>query len=101
MENGKSINNQVHDLVVIGAGPAALSAAIYTTREDIETLLLEKGVIGGLAAITDLVENYPGFPDGVSGFELADRLRAQAERFGTKIEYGDATKIENGSEVKK
>ncbi|MBI2007634.1 thioredoxin-disulfide reductase [Candidatus Saccharibacteria bacterium] len=94
-------DKQVHDLIIIGAGPAALSAAVYTTREDIETLVLEKGVIGGLAAITDSVENYPGFPDGISGLELADRLRAQAERFGTKIEYGDATKIENGSDVKK
>lgn len=95
------VNNQVHDLVVIGAGPAALSAAIYTTREDIETLLLERGVIGGLAAITDQVENYPGFPDGVSGLELADRLRAQAERFGAKIDLADVTGIENGQDVKK
>ena len=93
--------NKIHDLVIIGAGPAALSAAVYTTREDIETLVLEKAVIGGLAAITDSVENYPGFPDGISGLELADRLRAQAERFGTKIDYGDVTKIENGSDVKK
>lgn len=95
------VNNEVHDLVIIGGGPASLSAALYTTREDIETLVLEKGVIGGLAAVTDKIENYPGFPDGVSGLELADRLRAQAERFGAKIEYGDVSKIENGSEVKR
>lgn len=94
-------DSKVHDLVIIGAGPAALSAAVYTTREDIETLVFEKGVIGGLAAITDRVENYPGFPDGISGLELADRLRAQAERFGTKIEYGDVTKVENGTDIKK
>jgi thioredoxin reductase (NADPH) len=91
----------VIDLVVIGAGPAALSAALYTTREDIETLVLEKGVVGGLAAITDRIENYPGFPDGVSGLELADRMRAQAEKFGAKIELGDVVKIENGSNIKK
>ena len=95
------VNNEIHDLVIIGAGPAALSAAIYTTREDIETLLLEKGVIGGLAAITDLVENYPGFPESISGLELADRLRAQAERFGAKIEPADVVKIENGSDIKR
>ena len=94
-------DNKIHDLVIIGAGPAALSAAIYTCREDIGTVLLEKGVIGGLAAITDQVENYPGFPDGVSGLELADRLRAQAERFGAKIEPAEVVKIENGSDVKK
>jgi thioredoxin reductase (NADPH) len=92
--------DKIHDLIIIGAGPAALSAAIYTCREDIGTLLFEKGVIGGLAAITDQVENYPGFPDGVSGLELADRLRAQAERFGAKIDYGEVAKIEAG-ETKK
>ncbi|MBI4033780.1 thioredoxin-disulfide reductase [Candidatus Saccharibacteria bacterium] len=95
------VNDEIHDLVIIGAGPAALSAAVYTCREDIETVLFEKGAIGGLAAITDLIENYPGFPEGVSGMELAERLRKQAERFGAKIEYGDVTKIENGSDVKK
>ena len=56
-----------HEVIVIGAGPAALTAAIYTTREDIETLLFERGVIGGLAAVTDKIDNYPGFPDGVEG----------------------------------
>lgn len=78
---------------MIGAGPAALSAAIYTTREDIETLLLEKGVVGGMAAITDWVDNYPGFPKGIAGLEYADNLRAQAERFGAKIDYGEVTEI--------
>ncbi|HSW99614.1 MAG TPA: FAD-dependent oxidoreductase [Patescibacteria group bacterium] len=83
----------VHDVIMIGAGPAALSAAIYTTREDIETLLFERGVVGGLAAITDWVDNYPGFPKGLAGLELADDLRLQAERFGAKIELGEVTKI--------
>lgn len=78
---------------MIGAGPAALSAAVYTTREDIETVLIERGVVGGLAAVTDWVDNYPGFPDGIAGLELADKMRAQAERFGAKIEYGEVTKI--------
>ena len=91
----------IHDVVIIGAGPAALSSAIYTTREDIETLVLEKGVVGGLAAITDHIENYPGFPDGVGGIELSERLRKQAEKFGAKIEYAEVTAIENGDEVKK
>ena len=50
-----------HDLVIVGAGPAALSAALYTSREDIDTVLFEKGAIGGLAAVTDWVDNYPGF----------------------------------------
>ncbi|HSX34718.1 MAG TPA: FAD-dependent oxidoreductase [Candidatus Saccharimonadales bacterium] len=83
----------VHDVIMIGAGPASLSAAIYTTREDIETLLFERGVVGGLAAITDWVDNYPGFPKGIAGLTLADELRLQAERFGAKIELGEVTKI--------
>lgn len=78
-----------HDIIMIGAGPAALSAAIYTTREDIDTLLFEKGVPGGLAAVTDQVDNYPGFPDGIAGLELAANLQKQAERFGAMIEFGE------------
>src|SRR4051794_30144963 len=82
-----------YDLVIVGAGPAALSAALYTSREDIDTLLFEKGAIGGLAAVTDWVDNYPGFAKGISGLELADAMRAQAERFGAKIELGEVNKI--------
>jgi thioredoxin reductase (NADPH) len=82
-----------YDLVIVGAGPAALSAAIYTSREDIDTLLFEKGAIGGLAAVTDWVDNYPGFADGVAGLKLSDAMRAQAERFGAKIELGEVSKI--------
>lgn len=83
-----------HTLVVVGAGPAALSAAIYTTREDIDTVLIEKGVVGGLAAITDKIDNYPGFAEGISGMDLADSLWKQAERFGTKIEFGEVISID-------
>ncbi len=83
----------VHDVIIIGAGPAALTAAIYTTREDIETLLFERGVIGGLAAVTDMIDNYPGFPDGIEGLTLADSLQKQAERFGAVIELGEVSRI--------
>lgn len=82
-----------HDVIIVGAGPAALSAAIYTTREDIDTLLFERAVPGGLAAITDWVDNYPGFPEGVAGLELANNLQKQAERFGAVIELGEVLKI--------
>jgi thioredoxin reductase (NADPH) len=90
----------IHDTVMIGAGPSALAAAVYTTREDIDTVLYEKAVIGGLAAITDMVDNYPGFPEGVKGLELADMLQKQAERFGAKIEYGEAESIRDDGEYK-
>lgn len=86
--------SQVHDVVMVGAGPSALAAAVYTTREDIETVLIEKGAIGGLAAITDWVDNYPGFSKGISGLDLATELQAQAERFGAVIEYGEVSSIE-------
>jgi thioredoxin reductase (NADPH) len=82
-----------YEVVMVGAGPTALAAAIYTTREDIETVLYEKGVIGGLASITDWVDNYPGFAEGISGLELGENLRKQAERFGAKIELGEVLSI--------
>lgn len=84
---------ETHDVVIVGAGPAALTAAIYTTREDIDTVLFEKGVIGGLAAVTDWVDNYPGFPKGIAGLDLAEELRQQAERFGADIRLGEVLKI--------
>jgi thioredoxin reductase (NADPH) len=91
---------KIHDVVMIGAGPAALTAAIYTTREDIETLLFERGVVGGLAAVTDKIDNYPGFPDGIEGLTLADDLRKQAERFGAVIELGEVTNISDEGDHK-
>lgn len=93
--------DNVHQVVMVGAGPASLAAAVYTTREDIETLLFEKGVIGGLAAITDWVDNYPGFAKGLAGLELAESLRQQAERFGAKIELGEVTSIKDEGKYKR
>jgi thioredoxin reductase (NADPH) len=87
------LDKKEYDLVVVGAGPAALSAALYTSREDIDTLLFEKGSIGGLAAVTDWVDNYPGFAEGVAGLKLAEAMQAQAERFGAKIELGEVAKV--------
>jgi thioredoxin reductase (NADPH) len=84
---------QSHDVVMVGAGPAALTAAIYTTREDIDTVLFERGVVGGLAAVTDMIDNYPGFPKGIEGLNLATALQEQAERFGAVIELGEVLKI--------
>ena len=85
--------SDIKDTIMIGAGPSALAAAVYTTREDIDTTLYEKSAIGGLAAITDMVDNYPGFPDGIEGMTLADQLQKQAERFGAKIDFGEASSL--------
>lgn len=100
MQPANKSNNDVHDVVMIGAGPSALAAAVYTTREDIETILYEKGVIGGLAATTDLIDNYPGFADGIAGLTLADQLQKQAERFGAVIDFGDVSAIRDDGDIK-
>ncbi len=91
--------HNIHDVVMIGAGPAALTAAIYTTREEIETVLYEKAIVGGLAATTDWIDNYPGYAQGIEGLKLADELREQAERFGAKIDFGTVEKIERSGDV--
>ena len=77
--------NKFYDLIVVGSGPAGLTAAFYAAREGIETLVIERGGIGGQAGVTERLDNFPGFPEGVTGAEFADRLRQQAERFGVEI----------------
>src|SRR5438445_7258613 len=77
--------NKFYDLIVVGSGPAGLTAAFYAAREGIETLVIERGGIGGQAGVTERLDNFPGFPEGISGADFADRLRAQAERFGVEI----------------
>jgi thioredoxin reductase (NADPH) len=93
-------DSKIRDVIMVGAGPSALAAAVYTTREDIDTVLYEKGVVGGMAAITDKVDNYPGFPDGIEGLRLADQLQAQAERFGAEIEFGEVSEIKDNGNTK-
>lgn len=90
----------IRDVIMIGAGPSALTAAIYTTREDIDTVLYEKATIGGMAAITDKVDNYPGFPDGIEGMHLAGELEKQAMRFGANVDFGDVSAIKTDGKYK-
>lgn len=91
--------DDVKEVVMIGAGPSALAAAVYATREDIDTTLYEKSTIGGLAAITDLVDNYPGFAEGISGMQLASQLQAQAERFGAHVDFGDISGLKKDGDL--
>jgi len=75
----------VYDVLILGGGPAGLSAAIYAAREGLDALVIERGALGGQAGTTDRIDNYPGFPDGIGGAELADRLIAHARRYGVEL----------------
>ncbi|MFQ5795106.1 MAG: NAD(P)/FAD-dependent oxidoreductase [Candidatus Bipolaricaulia bacterium] len=83
-----------HDVIILGGGPAGLAAAIYTSRAQLRTLLLEKEIPGGQLNKTTDVENYPGFEEGIQGPELMLRMRNQAERFGTEIEQEEVVDVE-------
>ena len=74
-----------YDLIIVGAGPAGLTAAIYAAREGMDTLIIERGGVGGQAGSTERIDNYPGFAQGITGADLADQMREQAERFGVEI----------------
>jgi thioredoxin reductase (NADPH) len=78
-------DRSAYDLVIVGGGPAGLAAAIYAAREGIDAIVVDAGSMGGQAGITDKIDNYPGFPDGVSGGELAERFVAQARRYGVEL----------------
>jgi len=80
-----SARSSFYDLIVVGSGPAGLTAALYAAREGLSVLVVERGGVGGQAGVTERLDNFPGFPEGVSGAEFADRLKAQAERFGVEV----------------
>jgi thioredoxin reductase (NADPH) len=81
-----------YDVIIVGAGPTGLAAAIYTAREGINTLVIEKSAVGGQVGITQTLDNYPGFDEGISGAEFARRLGHQARRFGVEILQAQAVK---------
>ena len=74
-----------YDLIIVGGGPAGLTTSIYAARENLETLIIDSKGLGGQAGVTERLDNYPGFPDGIGGAELADRFVQQAQRYGVEM----------------
>lgn len=94
------LREKIYDTVIIGGGPAGLTAALYTARAGLSTALIERGATGGQMATTDQVENYPGFPEGISGAELAMKMEEQARRFGTEFVISEVDRIDLDGLVK-
>jgi thioredoxin reductase (NADPH) len=90
-----------YDLVIIGGGPAGLTAGIYAARARLNVILIEKAVLGGQILVTDWIENYPGFPEGLCGAELVQKMTDQAEKFGFGIEANDVVSLDLAGTVKK
>jgi len=86
--------NEEYKVIIIGGGPAGLSAGLYTSRTRLSTLLIERGLVGGLITETELVENYPGFPEGISGLELGELMHQQATKYGLEILLAEVTGLE-------
>ena len=91
----------IYDMIVIGGGPAGYTAALYASRAGLDTLVIEKMSVGGQMALTDIIDNYPGFNEGIDGFTLGMQMQMGAERFGAKTEYDEIVSVELTPEIKK
>ena len=84
----------IYDMIIIGGGPGGYTAALYAARAGLNTLVLEKLSAGGQMALTHQIDNYPGFEDGIDGFELGEKMQRQAERFGAQTEYAEVFRVD-------
>lgn len=91
----------MHDVIIVGAGPAGLTAGIYAARGGLKTAIVELAMPGGQAASTEKIENYPGFPDGINGYDLMDSFHKQALSFGVEIIFGEVQKLDMKDSIKK
>ncbi|MDD2463443.1 MAG: thioredoxin-disulfide reductase [Desulfobulbus sp.] len=89
-----------YQLIIVGGGPAGLTAGLYAARGRLNVLLLEKGATGGQVLVTDWVDNYPGFAEGISGFDLMDKMTAHADRFGLEKRFATITSLNLTSKIK-
>ena len=89
-----------YQLIIVGGGPAGLTAGLYAARGRLKALLLEKGALGGQVLVTDWVDNYPAFTEGISGFELMDRMAAHADRFGVEKKFANVVALDLKGEIK-
>ncbi len=94
------MSEELFDLIIVGAGPAGLTACLYASRSLLKTLLLEKGPVGGQVIYTDLIENYPGFPGGISGYELIERIQKQLEDYEYQFLQEEVIDLQEVEEVK-
>jgi len=102
LKKDKNLSEDLNfDLIIIGGGPAGLSAAIYAGRARLNTLVVEELIVGGQSSTTETIENYPGFPDGIGGYELAQKMEEQAKRFGVKFLFEKVEKTELDGKEKK
>lgn len=91
---------EVYDVLIVGGGPSGLTAGIYAARDNLDTIILEKNFPGGQMGITEMVENYPGFPEGILGGELSERMFKHARSFGVQIKNGVCGKVEKEGKYK-
>jgi thioredoxin reductase (NADPH) len=91
---------RIYDVIIIGGGPAGYTAALYASRAGLDTLVIEKMGPGGQMALTDIIDNYPGFDEGIDGISLGMKMQAGAERFGAATEYAEVTSLELSDKIK-